>query len=132
MFELKPPHRKSGFTLVEVMLAVAILSVGIVLVMQAFRTALQVAKRTEELSESTWLAQAKWAELILRVESGETLVREEGSFPENERFRWRVESTEPEESILRLTLTVFKLGRLGEEFRQTRLVQEIWREKGQE
>lgn len=59
-FRLRP-----GFTLLEVMIALAILAIGLVTVMQLFAGALRLSRVDKGLTEAVLLAQQKMDELIL-------------------------------------------------------------------
>ena len=57
------PRKSSGFMLLEAMVALAILSVGIVTVMQSFSSALRVSKSSYNSTIATFLAQSKLSDL---------------------------------------------------------------------
>lgn len=86
--------RKTGFTLIEVLLAVALLTTALVLTMQGFSTCLRAAKLSERYTIATLLAQRKIADLEM-VESLEA-TQEEGDFADEEgnpypEYRWSTE-----------------------------------------
>ncbi|MBI2447095.1 MAG: hypothetical protein HYV48_00955 [Candidatus Omnitrophica bacterium] len=57
------PRKSIGFMLLEAMVALAILSVGIVTVMQSFSSALRVSKSSYNSTIATFLAQSKLSDL---------------------------------------------------------------------
>lgn len=52
-----------GFTLIEIVLAIFIMSLGIIAIMQVFPTTLMVSKDTEEMTRATFLAERKMEEV---------------------------------------------------------------------
>ena len=56
---------RAGFTLLEVMVALAILAIGLVTVMQLFAGALRLSRVDKGLTEAVLLAQQKMDELVL-------------------------------------------------------------------
>jgi general secretion pathway protein I len=85
---MKPRVRcpASGFTLLEVVVALAILGLGLVAVIQIFSGGLRLARATEEYSQAVHLAQAKLEEWRMAESLSEG--EEEGEF--NPRYRWWV------------------------------------------
>ena len=57
-----------GFTLLEVMIALAILGIGLVMVMQLFAGALRLSRVDRGLTEAVLVAQQKMEELVLMDE----------------------------------------------------------------
>ena len=57
------PRKSIGFMLLEAMVALAILSIGIVTVMQSFSSALRVSKSSYNSTIATFLAQSKLSDL---------------------------------------------------------------------
>ncbi|MCL2004982.1 MAG: prepilin-type N-terminal cleavage/methylation domain-containing protein [Planctomycetaceae bacterium] len=57
-------HRKTGFTLLEVLLAVAVLFIGLMAVFQTTRSALQTMNTAKELAEAQNACQALLNELL--------------------------------------------------------------------
>lgn len=121
-----------GFLLLEVTLTVAVLSVGIVLVLQAFRTSLQAIRRVEDLTLATWLAQGKLAEVSLLTQEARKLeeIPLEGDFPENPPFHWkieeiRLEGKDPSDRLVPVRLIVFKEEETGEGADEITVVQEL-------
>jgi general secretion pathway protein I len=98
---------RGGFTLLEVMIALAIIAVSLVSLLSAHNRALTMLARAEALTKVTMLAREEMERVILRppVEPGmsERMYREEES-----PYRWRVEARPtPFEGTLEVILTVF-------------------------
>ncbi|MBI4212426.1 MAG: prepilin-type N-terminal cleavage/methylation domain-containing protein [Deltaproteobacteria bacterium] len=90
--------RSHGFTLLEILVAVAILSIGLVAVMGMQGNTMMTSRRAELTTIATWLAKKQMVELELQVEAG----LEKGEFPEDtsgsgtfdppyEDYRWKYE-----------------------------------------
>jgi len=95
-----PPHRRAGgkrlggFTLIEVLIAVVVLSVGIVLILQAMHGALAAWDGGVERMRSAMLAQEQLEQWRLAARtSGAVASGERGRFesPFSD-YRWQVES----------------------------------------
>jgi prepilin-type N-terminal cleavage/methylation domain-containing protein len=74
---------RRGFTLVEIMIAVAILAGALLVLVQSQASAVLMTRETENLLAATLLAREKMAEVQLAVESegfGEQDIEEEGDF----------------------------------------------------
>ncbi len=88
-------RRCFGFMLLEVMVAMAILSIGIVTVLQSFSSALRAARTGYNSTIATFLAQSK----ILELEKEDSLAKESlsGDFgKEYPGFRWELEASSVE------------------------------------
>ncbi|RLC45825.1 MAG: hypothetical protein DRH70_06740 [Candidatus Coatesbacteria bacterium] len=59
---------RSGFTLLEVMVALAILAIGLVTVMQLFAGALRLSRVNRGLTKAVFIAQQVMDDLVLRVD----------------------------------------------------------------
>lgn len=57
----------AGFTLIEIVLAIFIMSWGIIAIMQVFPTTLLVSKDTEEMTRATFLAERKMEEVKSKI-----------------------------------------------------------------
>lgn len=82
---MSPRRARRGFTLLEVMVALAILVTSLVILMETQSTALAMTREAEKIVTATGLAQEKLAEVILRLESEgftDQDVCEEGDFEE--------------------------------------------------
>ncbi|MBN1593221.1 MAG: type II secretion system protein [Candidatus Coatesbacteria bacterium] len=73
---------RSGFTLLEVMIALAILAIGLVTVMQLFAGALRLSRVDKGLTEAVFVAQQVMDDLVLRntLEDGEEDTGEEKGY----------------------------------------------------
>jgi len=82
--------RRRGFILLEVLLAVAIVSTGLAAVLAAFRVSLTAARRAEDVTVATLLAEGKLAQF--RAVSPEIIGTSEGDFGESQpAYRWRAD-----------------------------------------
>jgi general secretion pathway protein I len=74
-----------GFTLIEVLVAMMILSIAVVIIMQLFSSSLRSARLADDYSRAVLLARQKTEETLLRqdLEAGTS----EGEI--DERFRWK-------------------------------------------
>jgi prepilin-type N-terminal cleavage/methylation domain-containing protein len=89
---LLPPHRRSGFTLLEVVIALAILSVSVMILVETQAGALLMSTDADRMQTATYLAEEKMmeAQLILEREGwGSQDIEEEGDFEDfgEEEFR---------------------------------------------
>ncbi len=77
---------ESGFTLIEIVVALAILGIGLTVIMELFSGGLRLGRTSEEYTKALHYASLKMEEVMRQenVEEG----TEEGEF--NETFRWRV------------------------------------------
>jgi len=78
----------AGFTLVEMVVAMAILGISLVLVIELFSGGLRLGRASEEYTLAGHLARQKVEEIFLSREIGEGT--EEGEF-EGTSYRWQVE-----------------------------------------
>lgn len=101
--------RKKGFTLLEVMIALAIVSVALVSLLSLGNRSVAVQSRLQRLTQATLLAQQKMAETEVSSRQG-TLEkqRQEGAFPAPyAAYRWRLEFAEtPLPAVTLTTVTV--------------------------
>lgn len=99
--------RDLGFTLLEVMIALAILGIALVSVLALGNRSIEVNGRLEHITQATLLAQGKMTEV--EVESrGQQVLATEGAFPAPfDDYRWRLgfEDT-PLPSVRMVTVTV--------------------------
>jgi general secretion pathway protein I len=88
----KPQARTAGFTLLEVLVAVAIVAIALVTFMGLHLRSLDATIRAQDLSTAVLLAQAKMATMGEFPETGQ----EQGTFegPELARFQWATAVTE--------------------------------------
>jgi general secretion pathway protein I len=79
---------KKGFTLVEIVVAMAVLGISLVLVIELFSGGLRLGRASEEYTLAGQLARQKMEELSLSRELKEGV--EEGEF-EGTSYRWQME-----------------------------------------
>ncbi len=102
-------RHNSGFTLLEVMIALAIVAIALVSLLGLANRSIAVQERLQRMTRGTLLAQEKMTEIELASEA-KTLVYEpaEGVFPEPfSDFRWRMEFADtPLPVVTQVTITV--------------------------
>lgn len=103
---------KRGFTLLEVMIAIAILGVALTVILQLFAQGLDSAKRSGEYSKAVLYAKEKMEELIAMDDLAEG--EESGEF--DDVYRWHreikpaeLEDEEDQESYQPLPMEIFEL-----------------------
>ncbi len=90
--------RESGFTLLEVVVALAIVALGVVTVLEIFSLGLRLAARSSEVSQARLDGQTVMDEVF--VYGGPQSGREEGSFSSGHRWRLQVRTLgEPAASL---------------------------------
>lgn len=79
--------KSKGFTLIEVLVAMAILGVGLTLIIELFSGGLRLGRASEEYTKAVNYARIKMEEIMVKpmMEEGS----EEGKFDDT--FRWQVE-----------------------------------------
>jgi general secretion pathway protein I len=77
----------TGFTLIEVLVAVAILGVGLTVIIELFSGGLRLGRASEEYTQAVNYARTKLEETAIKPVLEEGI--EEGSF--NDTFRWQVD-----------------------------------------
>jgi general secretion pathway protein I len=111
-----PQTATAGFTLLEVLVAVAIVGIALVAFLRLHLLSLDATIRAQDLTTAVLLAQGRLATMGAAPEPGE----EEGKFegPELERFRWvsavtehtlELGSTQPPVQLRRVQVTVYWL-----------------------
>lgn len=83
-----PKSKTKGFTLIEVVVAMAILGIGLIVIIELFSGGLRLARTSIEYTEAVNYARMKMEELGVKqtIEEGS----EEGEFDNT--FRWQVET----------------------------------------
>jgi len=76
-----------GFTLIEVLVAVAILGIGLTVTLELFAGGLRLGRASEEYTKAVNYARMKMEEMAVKPEVAEGV--EKGSFDDT--FRWQVE-----------------------------------------
>ena len=87
---------KQGFTLIEVMLSVVILSLGFTLILQGFSQALKTLRISQNNAKASVLADSKMAELQINAKEGQDVLSSgvnEKILLNNIEFYWRSEVT---------------------------------------
>jgi general secretion pathway protein I len=87
-----PPVTAAGFTLIEVLVAIAIVAIALVAFLRLHLLSLDDTIRAQDLTTAVLLAQSKMATLGTFPEAGEDKGTFEG--PELERYSWTTEVTE--------------------------------------
>lgn len=98
-----------GFTLIEIMLSVAVLSFGLVVVLGSFATALDCLKRSRETMKASYLLEEKMEELVraAKEEGGLAPGRSDGIFEgEYGGHGWAVSVNPDTDGLAVLELTV--------------------------
>lgn len=79
-----------GFTLLEVMVALAIVATSLVALLGLINRSVNINDRLQQITRATLLAQSKMSEIELAANAGASLDPEEGLFAAPfENFRWR-------------------------------------------
>jgi general secretion pathway protein I len=83
---------QNGFTLLEVMIAVAIVGIALVALLGLGNRSIEVNGRLQKITQATLLAQHRMTEIeTVPLSAGVELQQEEGNFdPPFEAYRWRV------------------------------------------
>jgi prepilin-type N-terminal cleavage/methylation domain-containing protein len=80
--------QKRGFTLIEVVISLAILGAGLMVIIELFAGGLRVGRASGEYTQATQYARMKMGELALKPPAAEGV--EEGEFDES--YRWKAET----------------------------------------
>jgi prepilin-type N-terminal cleavage/methylation domain-containing protein len=107
---------RRGFTLLEVIVSMAILSIGLVAVLEAYSAAARVSLQDEFITTATFLAAGKMEEVL--KEPYITTGSDEGDFGEEfADFTWTVDITDSEiEGLVIVTVRVDWEGPTGEDY----------------
>ena len=92
-------NRENGFTLMETLVAMVILSIALVIIFQQFSGALNAGQVSESYTRAVWHAREKMDELLLYDTLSEDV--QEGDFGDGYRWGYRIE---PAKSGSRLNL----------------------------
>ncbi len=107
---------RRGFTLLEVIVSMAILSIGLVAVLEAYSATARVSLQDEFITTATFLGAGKMEEVLKEpyITSGS----DEGDFGEEfAEFTWTVDITDSEiEGLVIVTVTVDWEGPTGEDY----------------
>ena len=80
--------KRKGFTLIEVVVGLAILGVGLMVIIELFAGGLRLGRVSEEYTKAVNYSRMKLEELALKPPAEEGV--EEGEF--NETYRWKIET----------------------------------------
>ncbi len=125
----KTPKNEAAFTLLEVMVSIAILGVSLIILFELFSGSLKLARTSEDYLKATLLAQTKMNELKLKNFDMEEA--DSGTFEDNPEYHWSVtvkpyktefERAKEKEDIQEVELKVtWKFGGKKNEFNLVRL-----------
>jgi general secretion pathway protein I len=76
-----------GFTLIEIVVGLAILGIGLTVILELFSGGLKSARISEEYTKATWYGKTKMEEMLMTKELSEGA--SEGAF--NDEFSWKSE-----------------------------------------
>jgi general secretion pathway protein I len=82
-------HRQNGFTLMETLVAMMILSIALVIIFQQFSGALNAGHVSESHTRAVWYAREKMDELLLQETLSEDI--QQGDFEDGYRWWYRIE-----------------------------------------
>ncbi|MBU0700229.1 prepilin-type N-terminal cleavage/methylation domain-containing protein [bacterium] len=85
MERLRLSEINNGFILLEVMIALAILSSGLILILSSFSVSLMAVRNCEDYTRAAFLLQEKISELEENPSTGSL----DGGFEDEEGFRWK-------------------------------------------
>lgn len=104
----EPQHNIAGFTLLEVMIALAILAVALTALLGLANRSLAVHDRLSHTTRATLLAQTRLAEIELAARAGSRREESSGVFAApDDGYRWRLLWLDtPLTSVRRIDLTV--------------------------
>jgi prepilin-type N-terminal cleavage/methylation domain-containing protein len=95
-----PTGNKRGFTLIEIMISVAILSVGLILVLQGFSHAFNILRISRDNLETSLFAQEKMAEMEINAKQEKDAFLDDVSGvsrSNNIEFNWQIRLTPDKE-----------------------------------
>lgn len=97
-----------GFTLLEVMIATAIVAMAVTVLLGLANRSLAVHERLQRTTQATLLAQSRLAEIEVEARKGGSRQDEKGDFPPpDELFRWQSAWLDtPLPAVRRIDLTV--------------------------
>ena len=102
--------KQRGFTLLEIMIAVAILSIALVAILRSHSQSIVLADASIRYEKALFLAREKITEIEMK--GFPEVVEEEGVFDNDKDFSWKSKTLEtPYEGLREVRLTVtFKIG----------------------
>jgi general secretion pathway protein I len=115
------PHRQHGFTLVEVLVALAVLAIALTAVMRTMAQAIDATATLRERNVALWLAQNRLVEHHMRRDWPAADTKDGDTELGGAKWFWREQvSTTPEPAIRRIEITIRR--QAGSEDTQARLV----------
>jgi len=104
------PLKHSGFTLMETLVAMMILSIALAVIFQQFSAALNAGHISESYTRAVWHAKEKMDELLLVETLSEDV--QEGDFGDGYRWRYQIEQVKSDsrlnlEGFADFTITVW-------------------------
>ena len=101
---------QNGFTLMETLVAMMILSIALVVILQQFSAALNAGHISESYTRAVWHTREKIDELLLYETLAEDI--QEGDFGDGYRWRYRIEQVKADsrmnlEGVADFTITVW-------------------------
>lgn len=104
----KIPFSKKGFTLIEILVAISVLSIALVVILQLFSGGLKSSRLADAYAIGVFHAREKMEEILLGTMFAEGV--SEGEF--EDAYRWRseiVREEQPEEEAKKLPFDVFHI-----------------------
>ena len=89
--------RQHGFTLLETLVAMMILSIALVIIFQQFSGALTAGHISESYTRAVWYAREKMDELLLYETLSEEI--QEGDFEDGYRWWYRIQQAAPDSQL---------------------------------
>jgi general secretion pathway protein I len=102
---MRKRHERSGFTLIEVLVAFAIAALGLAALLQVFGTGLRSAAVSSRYARATMLAESQ----LSAVGVTSPLVPGQYAGADTDGFHWRVSITPYEEAGLQANIEIFKV-----------------------
>ena len=100
--KLKAPHKSSGFTLIEILIAMVIVSVGVVSVMGAIQTNAQIASDLDRRLVASWVVSNRFAEIRHESKLNSVAAGKDTVNVEMGGYEWRVRSVIEESELDRV------------------------------
>lgn len=105
----KSARGNAGFTLIEIIVTLAIISLGLPVLLQSFSNAANAQKNAEDKTTSLYLLKTRMAQI--EIQGYPDIGQEEGDFGENSPYRWRtevhdVESEDFQDGLRAVTVTI--------------------------
>jgi len=96
-----------GFTLMEVVVSMAILGIALTIILELFSGGLRSAKISEEYTKATWYGKAKMEEMLTVQDLSEGVT--EGSFDSQYAWRSEVKKSNPKLSVDDVVQTILPI-----------------------